>query len=102
MHISVANVALTWVGAQSAPLSNGVFFGDCLTNYSLVQMGFVVGGGGGSGAPWLPIGGAVRVLATHTRLAPTHQSPTTSSPPPPELLRPKHKAPRSFEWAAFI
>ena len=59
----------------------------------------VVGGGGGWGAPWLPIGGAVRVLATHTRLTPTHQS---TSWPPAELLRPKHKAPRSFEWAAFI
>ena len=84
MHISVANVAPTWVGAQSAPLSNGVFFGDCLTNYSLVQMGFIVGGGGGSGAPWLPIGGAVRVLATHTRLTPTHQShllATNRAPP---------------------
>ena len=64
--------------------------------YSLVQMGFV-GGGGGSGAPWLPIGGAVRVLATHTTLPPTHQSHLL-----PNTLRPKHKAPRSFEWAAFI
>ena len=82
---------------SSAPLFDGVFFGDLIcTNYSLVQMG-LVGGGGGSGAPWLPIGGAVRVLATHTTLPPTHQSHLL-----PNTLRPKHKAPRSFEWAAFI
>ena len=40
-----------------------------------MQMG-VVGGGGGWGAPWLPIGGAGRVLATH-------QSPSTNTPKPP-------------------
>ena len=83
-------------------VGNGFDFGDCLSrSVQFGADGVVGGGGGGSGAPWLPIGGSVRVLATHTRLTPTHQSPTTSMPPP-ELLRPKHKAPRSFEWAAFI
>ena len=91
-------------------MGDAYFSGKCCTAgvstlviVSQVQFGadgVVGGGGGGSGAPWLPIGGSVRVLATHTRLTPTHQSHLTS--PPPELLRPKHKAPRSFEWAAFI